>query len=508
MMILTTTRVLLAALVLITAGCAGTRPSEESDVQELPAPPSRIAELVLIQLNDVYEITPVEGGKRGGLARVATLQKELLAENPNTYSVMAGDFLSPSALGTAKVDGERLAGKQMVAVLNQMGLDFVTYGNHEFDLDREQFLSRVEESSFAYISGNVFDENGNPFPRAEPYRIIPVPSPAGDTLRVALLGVTGALNMKDYVSYSDHTEVLKQQVEQLRDEADAFVAMTHLFLAQDVALSQEIPELDLIIGGHDHENVQVWRGPGLTPIVKADANARTVYVLRLRYDFEMERLETDVELRLITDEIPDDPATAAVVEEWLDRAWDGFRQSGFQPEQQVVTIDEPLDGRESAVRNHPTALTKLIAAGMRSAAGDVDLAMFNSGSIRIDDFLPPGPVTQYDVIRVMPFGGTILTVEMTGGLLDSVLTQSVANKGTGGYLQIDGATQDGVMWRVGDDFLLPRQTYRVAVNDFLVSGREANLGYLTLDDPRIRQVAEHGDIRMAAIAELKRRYQQ
>ena len=55
-----------------------------------------------LQVNDVYEITPLGGGEVGGMARVATLKKQLKKENPNTFTFMAGDFLSPSLIGTIK----------------------------------------------------------------------------------------------------------------------------------------------------------------------------------------------------------------------------------------------------------------------------------------------------------------------------------------------------------------------------------------------------------------------
>ncbi len=53
-------------------------------------------EAVFVQVNDVYEIAPVAGGKEGGMARVATIKKKYKQSNPNTFLVMAGDFLSPS----------------------------------------------------------------------------------------------------------------------------------------------------------------------------------------------------------------------------------------------------------------------------------------------------------------------------------------------------------------------------------------------------------------------------
>lgn len=102
-------------------------------------------------MNDIYELTPVSGGREGGLARVATIRKDLLAENPHTMTVLAGDLLSPSALGTARVDGERLAGKQIVAAMNVLGLDYITFGNHEFDVRESGFLERLEKSRFTWI---------------------------------------------------------------------------------------------------------------------------------------------------------------------------------------------------------------------------------------------------------------------------------------------------------------------------------------------------------------------
>ena len=138
--------VLLAALAALAAGCATGRPGVDGDA---------VVEVTLLQINDVYEITPVEGGRSGGLARVATLRRRLLAENPDTFTLLAGDFVSPSALGTAKVDGETLAGKQMVSVLNALGLDVATFGNHEFDVKEAQLRERLAESKFRWTSANV-----------------------------------------------------------------------------------------------------------------------------------------------------------------------------------------------------------------------------------------------------------------------------------------------------------------------------------------------------------------
>ena len=170
---------LAATMAVATSGCASAPARPKAPVS------GSTVEVDILQINDVYEIGPVEGGKRGGLARVATIRKRLLAENPNTFTVLAGDFVSPSALGTAKVDGQTLAGQQMVAVLNAMGLDLVTFGNHEFDLKEDQLLARLGESRFAWTSANVTRASGGAFPKVSRHEVLNIQG-----VRIGVVSVT------------------------------------------------------------------------------------------------------------------------------------------------------------------------------------------------------------------------------------------------------------------------------------------------------------------------------
>jgi len=61
---------------------------------------------------------------------------------------LGGDLFSPSAIGTALYEGDRLAGRQMVDVLNHFELDYATFGNHEFDIKESQFHQRMQEAKF------------------------------------------------------------------------------------------------------------------------------------------------------------------------------------------------------------------------------------------------------------------------------------------------------------------------------------------------------------------------
>jgi 5'-nucleotidase/UDP-sugar diphosphatase len=204
-----------------------------------------------------------------------------------------------------------------------------------------------------------------------------------------------------------------------------------------------------------------------------------------------------VRMQRIDDRLKEGPRTAAEVKKWVDLGYQGFRADGFEPTQVVATIDVALDGRESSVRNRSTPLTDLILDAMRHEAG-TDAAIFNGGSIRIDDMLPPGPVTQYDVIRVVPFGGKIVKATFTGALLSRVLAIGASNIGTGGFLHVVSGR--------GPAPIDPAARYTLAISDFLLTGAEANLGFLTRQNPEISGITDLRDIRMAVIDELKRRF--
>jgi 5'-nucleotidase / UDP-sugar diphosphatase len=466
---------------------------------------AEIVNINLLQLNDIYEITPVEGGTRGGLARVATLRKQLYQANPRTYTFLAGDAFSPSALGTAKINGIPLAGQQMVAVMNALGFDYATFGNHEFDLPENLFYERLKESRFRWFSGNVSDSKGQPFKGVPRSIIFNVKGDRSAVVRVGLIGVTLDSNKAKYVSYTDPIETAKQHVRSLKGKVDILIAVTHLSIEQDRKLAETIPEIDIILGGHEHENIQQWRGRDFTPIFKADANARTVYVHQLSYDTIKKNLQINSRLVPITEKIPEDSKIAKVVKQWVERGYQAFRASGFEPEQVIANVPVALDGLESSVRNESTNLTELIAEAMLKEVKDADLAVYNSGSIRIDDVIPAGPVTQYDVIRILPFGGKIVAVEMNGALLQRVLEQGQANKGTGGYLQTTKVRKDSSLgkWLINGQPLNPNQTYKVAINDFLISGKEQGLDFLNLQQPGIKLIAEKRDIRFAVIEQIK-----
>lgn len=466
-------------------------------------PSSNTIKFNLIQINDVYEITPVS--KEGGMAKLATIYKAYKQVNPNTYLVLAGDFFSPSALGTARVDGERLAGKQMVAVLNEIPLYLATFGNHEFDVSESLFYQRMSEAKFGWVNSNVRNLKGELIANTQPNRIQVIEN--GDQkLRVGYFGVTIPSNPANYVKYTNVMDETAKQVRELRPKVDVLIALTHLSYEEDMMIAKTFPEIDMILGGHEHEQHRIEIG-SLPGIYKADANARTAFIHEFAFDPITRKLQKNSYLRRLDADVPEDPEVKQVVDKWVKVAFDAFRKDGFNPETKVANVPIALDGHESSVRNKPTELTKIIAEGMLAAASGTEIAMFNGGSIRIDDMLQPGELTEYDVIRILPFGGKIISIKVKGAYLKRILAQGLANKGQGGYLQTAGVTYQGDLPMVNGKLIEDAREYTVAINDFLLTGNEQNFNWLKKDgNPDIVVLKEHEDIRNATIAELKRRF--
>jgi 5'-nucleotidase / UDP-sugar diphosphatase len=436
-------------------------------------PPDRSARFTLLQLNDVYEIAPLAGSDLGGLARVATLRRRLLAEDPNTFTLLAGDFLSPSALGTLKIGGNVVAGRQMVDVLRRVGVDLATLGNHEFDLQQHQLEARLAEGAppIRWLAANVRRADGTALPKVLPRTMLRVAAPNGAEVRIGVFGLTIPTDKeKDYVVYqSDFEAVARREADALRAEgAHVVVALTHLAVDDDQAIARNVPGIDLVLGGHEHDAMLV-RG-GTVPIAKADSNARTVWVHRLVYDTAEGRLTLQSTPLPIDHRIPADRDVDAAVRDWMRKAHEALREMGFRADAAAGFAKEPLDGSDRSVRAAGSNLTRLVAGGMLQAVPEAELALFNSGGIRIDDRMPPGKLTEWDAFRVLPYEGSLQLVRIDGASLRKLLDDNAARAGRsdGRYLQFSDASRDAAgAWSINGQALDDARLYRVVMNDFV-----------------------------------------
>lgn len=450
-------------------------------------------DITLLQINDVYEIAPLDAGTMGGMARVATLKKEQLASNPNTMLVIAGDFLSPSVYNSLKYEGNRIRGKQMVDAMNVAGVDLAVFGNHEFDIPEADVQSRINESNFQWVSSNTFNKKGNetvpfvkngiPFP--ETY-IKTFTDADGTTARIGFIGITLPFNKAPFVSYTDVFVAAQKYYNQIKDSCDAVVAVTHQAMEDDITLARQIPGLALIIGGHEHE--RHYAKIGNVYITKADANAKSAYIIKLHLNKQTHALKIKADILDVNQKVAIDSVTDIVVQKWTGIANKSYASLGFDATKVCMQSGEPLDGREAYIRTQQTNFTRLIVSAIEKASPAADVAIVNSGSIRVDDILQM-PVTQYDVIRSLPFGGSIMEVDMKGSLLVKILNVSKNNTGSGGFLQYSAVlTENNGSWNWKNTPVDASKVYKVAITDFLMTGGEANLGFLTKDNPEIIKV--------------------
>ncbi|PHR74541.1 MAG: bifunctional metallophosphatase/5'-nucleotidase [Lutibacter sp.] len=478
-------------------------------------------EFIVVQVNDVYEIGAVDGGKTGGLARVANLYKTLKSENPNTLLVHGGDFLNPSIIATLKgEDGERFRGKQMIEVMNAMNFDLVAFGNHEFDLKYKDFQKRLNESNFQWIATNTqlvkdsitktpffVEKNGmkTDIPRTITFDF---KDTDGTEIKVGFFSATIDSNPKDYVDYGDLYQDAINAYNTLKPSTDVVLGLTHLSFRQDRLVSLSLPNVPIIFGGHEHTNMLIPVGDAL--ISKADANAKTAYVHRITFDKKTKKSTIKSELVQINESTGEDAEVAKIVQKWLMILDNKLKEIIKNPYEVIYTTTVPLDGRDTPTRSVQTNLGQLIATSMSQAFGDtkIDCAFVNGGSIRLDEELQ-GDITGVDIFRVLPFGGGINKVEMTGELLRRVLQYGRLRAGTGAYLQHYNIEYDveNKQWKVGGKRINKNKTYTVVMTDYLLLGFD--IPFLKADAKGIDNITKNkpedlaSDIRKVVIKHLK-----
>ena len=469
-----------------------------------------------LQLNDVYEIAPIQGGEFGGMARVETVHQDLLKENKNTLLFMAGDFLNPSLIGTLKVEGERVRGKQMVEVMNAMNFDLVAFGNHEFDLSQQDLQKRLNESSFPWITANAKlktkdgvipfykEVDGEKKDVLETY-IHHIEDADGTKIKIGFISVCIPSNPKEYVVYENMFVKARASYAALKKEVDVVFGLTHVKIANDQRIAKLIPEIPLIMGGHEHTSRAVSVGNSV--ITKADANAKTVYIHRISYDKKTKKVNVTSTLKEINNSLKPDEKIGAIVSKWQQILKTKIKEIIPNPEAIIYTAKTPLDGRDTPIRSRQTNLGKVITKSMSFAYDDsVDCAIVNGGSIRIDDALE-GAITAVDVFRVLPYGGSILKVEIKGWLLKRVLDYGDLAAGTGAYLQLFNVEKVGKQWMLNKKVLNVNKTYKVAFSEYLLKGfdipflSEKSKDVLAVYHPEKTALAS--DIRKAVIEYLK-----
>ncbi len=218
--------------------------------------------LTLLHTNDTHSrIEPFGPGNgaisgKGGMARRATLVKQLRQQLGNVLLLDAGDVFQ----GTPYFN--RYKGLLDYKLMSMMGYDAATLGNHDFDNGVEGLVAAMSEATFPFVNCN-FDMKGAPglAKRVQPWLVKQFPG-----VKVGITGVcvdfTGLVSPKNHegVTWLNPLESLKPVIKLLREreKVDMVVLLSHLGYDlkgtgwDDLALARQLPGIDVIIGGHSH----------------------------------------------------------------------------------------------------------------------------------------------------------------------------------------------------------------------------------------------------------------
>ncbi|MBI3961832.1 MAG: 5'-nucleotidase C-terminal domain-containing protein [Deinococcus sp.] len=441
------------------------------------------------------QATPDSNG-RGGFAARATYVNQVRAEVGADQVLLldSGDLLVGTPLSTV------FRGEPDVLAMNAMGYDAMSLGNHEFDFGNSRTLELMALANFPMMAANIVGATG-----FDPGSVVLERS----GLKILVFGIINTdapeISSPDpellFLDGAQVTSAICQATS--RGQFDLVIALTHQDNDDDVRLLDEASCVDVVIGGHVNGFaglVQRGTAPGAVPADNAAgsdpvtvADPDGIFVRAPRLGFGVGRLDltvvdgqmvsaTQQNVAIVQEGVDNmgnprpglapDPAVAAVLDPFV-------AQLSVALSQVVGRVDVNLDGERNNVRTTETNLGDLIADLQRQLTG-ADIGFANGGGIRAS--IPAGEVTLDQIIKVLPFGNTLVTFELTGTQVRAALENAVSQveNTAGRFLQVSGlrftwdASQSPgsrvVEVLVGGQPLDDERIYTIATNDFLAGG--------------------------------------
>jgi len=431
-----------AFLLLALAACAGSPPA-----QHAATAPVRVQ---LLALNDFHGNLEPPSGKvqlpdgtvpAGGGAWLAAHVARLRAEEPDTLVVGAGDLIGASPLPSALTHDE-----PSIALMDALGLDVSSVGNHEFDEGADELLRlqrggcRADDSAckapgfpgarFTYLAANVFDRSGNTF----------LPGTALKKVGGATIGFIGVVLHETPsvvtpsgiagLTFGDEADAVNSAVPKLRQAgADAIVVLIHQGGAQApgsppgecrgfsgplVDIAQRFHGVDVIVSGHTH---QTYVCPDLGGALATSAGAQGRLLTRIELDLDpvqhrvLSRKATQV---AVTHDIAPDSRAKAIVDRAVAEA---APLAGRKVGRLAVGLSRKASDAGESALGDAVADAHLVAT-RKTGAG---IAFTNPGGLRAD--LTAGDVTYAEAFAAQPFGNTLVTFTLTGAQLTRALEQ-------------------------------------------------------------------------------------
>ena len=405
-----------------------------SCLPELPDEP-----IVVVFENDVHCAVD-------GYAKLSGLYHQQKAVTPYVSIVSCGDFVQGDVVGSVS------QGENIVEVMNRVGYDVVTLGNHEFDFGMPQMFRLAEALDASVVCANLRDVRTDTYPFPA-YRIIRY-----GEVDIAYLGLTttttttkvSPLTFQDEVGniiYDFMHEAFYQHVQSCVDKArlegaDYVVVLSHLGdmyvdgHPNSLNLIAQTNGIDVVLDGHDHHVIPdtLVRNSGGDFVLLTSTGTNFEYVGLLT--LSTEGVFTSQLISTEDEEVPvDEDVRFFVVSVKQDALAEGERVVGYS-EVPLSIYDEEgnriIRRREAPIGNLCTDAFRLTLS--------TDVALVNGGGIRAD--LPAGDITYNHLLSVFPFNNTVCTATMTGQqLLDALeLSVSYLPDEDGSFMQVSGMT--------------------------------------------------------------------
>jgi 5'-nucleotidase len=440
----------------------------------------------------------------GGAARLATAIRQrraaLAARGVPVLTLDAGDQSQGTLFYTT------YGGKAEVEMMNMIGFDAMTLGNHEFNRGPDSLAEMLATAQFPIVSGNTRVDPAHPLARHIRDHLI---VESGD-LKIAILGVTTPDTVflsspGEQVTFEDPAAHLTAAIARLKGEGvHNIIVLSHLGFVQDQALAAAVDGISLIVGGHSHTLLSntVEGAPAYATMV-ASPSGRAVPIVQA-YAFSRYLGELSVEFgedgAVLSAEGDTIELTMAAFEPAADVAARIEELRGPIAELMatpVTTLAAAIDGSRENCRSRECEMGNTVAEAMlaRTAGLGATIALANGGGLRAS--LPEGTITLGDVLTVLPFQNKLYTMDLPGSVIVAALEHGVnaVEERAGRFPQVAGlrfrldlsvAPNAGrvseVMVRGAEGAWVPIDpdaVYTIVTNDFIANGGD---GYTMLRD--------------------------
>ncbi len=381
-----------------------------------------------------------EGKCFGGSARLVTALEEARARSNNSILVDGGDQFQGTLFYTY------YKGKLAAEMMNKLGYDAMTVGNHEFDDGPEVLRGFMDAVDFPVLMSNA-DVSGEAL-LADVLMKSTVIERGGEKL--GLIGLTPQdtdelASPGPNITFSDPSEAVQGEVDKLTEMGvNKIIVLSHSGYGVDQAVAANTTGVDVIVGGHSNTYLSNTsdraEGPyptmvGDTAIVSAYAYGKFLGELNVTFNDAGEIVEAKGEPIIMDAAVAEDEATVARIAEAA-KPLDEIRNKV------VAETAEAIDGERGSCRAAECAMGNLIADAMLDRVKDqgIQIAIQNGGGIRAS--IDAGEVTMGEVLTVLPFQNTLSTFQVTGETIVAALENGVSQheEGAGRFPQVAGMT--------------------------------------------------------------------